>query len=175
MKRAPIRTDGPRELLCEGASHDLAYSHSNYFRPSASAQAQLIRDTYTRAGLEPTNPDHQPQYFEAHGTGTQAGDPVEAEAISTAFFPGQSAASDRLLVGSIKTIISHTEGTAGLAGLLKASLALQNAIIPPNLLFNRLNPKVEPFYTNLRIPTSAVAWPVVPKGSPRRASVNRYV
>ncbi|KAK4235121.1 hypothetical protein C8A03DRAFT_46686 [Achaetomium macrosporum] len=146
--------------------------------PSAAAQAQLIRDCYARAGLDPSNPLHRPQYFEAHGTGTQAGDPVEAEAISVAFFPGQTRAqrdADRLWVGSVKTIIGHTEGTAGLAGLLKASLALQNERIPQNLLFNRLNPKIEPFYSNLRVPTSATPWPPVAEGKPRRASVNRLL
>jgi hybrid polyketide synthase/nonribosomal peptide synthetase ACE1 len=108
--------------------------------------------------------------------GTQAGDPVEAEAIDTAFFPRQRVAksdSGRLFVGSIKTVIGHTEGTAGLAGIIKASLALQNSIIPPNMLFNRLNPKIEPFYKDLCIPTLPLAWPSVPHGCPRRASVNR--
>ncbi|KAK5992615.1 Polyketide synthase-nonribosomal peptide synthetase TwmB [Cladobotryum mycophilum] len=142
--------------------------------PSASAQAQLIRDCYARAGLDLTDPAHHPQFFEAHGTGTPAGDPIEAEAISTAFFPHGERSPEPLLVGSIKTVIGHTEGTAGIAGLLKASLALRKAIIPPNLLFNRLNPQIEPFYNNLHIPTSLTPWPAVPKGSPRRASVNSF-
>ncbi|PSR80559.1 hypothetical protein BD289DRAFT_440531 [Coniella lustricola] len=150
--------------------------------PSASAQAQLIRDCYRRAGLDPTNPKHRPQYFEAHGTGTQAGDPVEAEAISSAFFPAceQAIAQDRtderppLYVGSCKTVIGHTEGTAGLAGLLKASLALQNGIIAPNLLFHRLNPRIVPFYSHLQIPTAALPWPEVEQDTPRRVSVNSF-
>ncbi|KAF4631137.1 hypothetical protein G7Y89_g6997 [Cudoniella acicularis] len=148
--------------------------------PSASAQAQLIRDCYERAGLDPTNPAHRPQYFEAHGTGTPAGDPIEAEAISSAFFPNGPNKSPAprppvpLFVGSIKTVIGHTEGTAGLAGIFKASLALQNAAIPPNLLFNHLNPRVEPFYDNLSIPTSLTPWPDVARGSPRRVSVNSF-
>ncbi len=79
-----------------------------------------------------------------------------------------------LHVGSIKTVIGHTEGTAGLAGVLKASLAIQNKIIPPNLLFERLSPTVAPFYNNLLIPTSATPWPELPAGVPRRASVNSF-
>jgi hybrid polyketide synthase/nonribosomal peptide synthetase ACE1 len=70
--------------------------------------------------------------------------------------------------------VGHTEGTAGLAGLLKASLALQSAMIPPNMLFDQLNPKIEPFYTNLKIPTTAQPWPALPPGVPRRASVNSF-
>ncbi|KAI0106406.1 hypothetical protein GGR51DRAFT_517601 [Nemania sp. FL0031] len=147
--------------------------------PSALAQAQLIRDCYARAGLDSTNPKHQPQYFEAHGTGTQAGDPIEAEAISAAFaLKGEKNtgewSSSPMFVGSIKTVVGHTEGTAGLAGVLKASLALQNSIIPPNILFRCLNPRIEPFYDNLRIPVSLTPWPTVPGGNPRRASVNSF-
>jgi hybrid polyketide synthase/nonribosomal peptide synthetase ACE1 len=110
------------------------------------------------------------------GTGTPAGDPIEAEAISTAFFknnPPAGGITDRLFVGSIKTVVGHTEGTAGLAGLLKASLALQNGVIPPNRLFQNLAPSVKPFYDNLEIATIAKPWPNVEGNGPRRASVNR--
>lgn len=136
---------------------------------------QVIRDCYKRAGLDLRNPEDRPQYFEAHGTGTTAGDPIEAEAISSAFFPNGGADNlpSPLFVGSVKTVIGHTEGTAGLAGVFKASLAIQNATIPPNLLFNRLNPHIEPFYDNLRIPMLPTPWPEVAGNSPRRVSVNR--
>ncbi|KAL4902785.1 hypothetical protein BDW74DRAFT_186745 [Aspergillus multicolor] len=141
--------------------------------PSAKAQAALIRDTYARAGLDPTKQSDRPQYFEAHGTGTKAGDPQEAEALMRAFFPGPDSDGE-LLVGSIKTVVGHTEGTAGLAGLIKACLALQNATVPPNLLFNQLNPDLEPFTSHLRVPTANVPWPDLPDGEPRRASVNSF-
>jgi hybrid polyketide synthase/nonribosomal peptide synthetase ACE1 len=112
--------------------------------------------------------------------GTPAGDPVEAEAISTAFF-GETAnyqrkgdQEDPLYVGSIKTVIGHTEGTAGLAAVLKASLALQNALIPPNLLLNELSPTVLPFYNDLEILQVAKNWPQLPENAPRRVSVNSF-
>lgn len=79
-----------------------------------------------------------------------------------------------MYVGSIKTIIGHTEGTAGIAGIMKASLAVQKGQIPPNLLFNRLSPAVAPFYNNLEIPVTLQDWPPVPPGSPRRASINSF-
>lgn len=111
-------------------------------------------------------------------TGTKAGDPREAEAIQRCFGPDSSNTSHRpehpLYVGSIKTVIGHTEGAAGLAGLLKASLAIQHGVIPPNLLFNKLSTLVEPFYNGLCIPTSPVAWPTLPKGVPRRVSINSF-
>lgn len=140
--------------------------------PSAEAQADLIRKTYERAGLDPVKDGCQ--YFECHGTGTQAGDPVEARAIADAFFPdGTSVKETSLYCGSIKTVIGHLEGGAGLAGLLKVSLAIQNKTVPPNLHFNSLSPAVEPYCGHLRIPTSAIPWPDT-HGQPLRASVNSF-
>ncbi|KZF23885.1 putative equisetin synthetase [Xylona heveae TC161] len=142
--------------------------------PSAAAQAALIRETYARAGLDLDNPEDRPQFFHAHGTGTPAGDPQEAEAISRAFYPNGASDTDKLYVGSIKTIIGHTEGTAGLASLLGSSLALQHNVIPPNMHFNNLNPRIEPFYRGLEVPTSAKPWPKLLPGQPRRASINSF-
>ncbi|KAE8373286.1 putative hybrid NRPS/PKS enzyme [Aspergillus bertholletiae] len=145
--------------------------------PSSSAQAALIRDTYRKAGLNLADARDRPQYFEAHGTGTPAGDPTEAGAIYSAFFPvdmPKTPGSDPLYVGSIKTVVGHTEGTAGLAGLLKASLALQHATIPPNRLFERVSSTVKPFYGDLQIATAAKKWPIADPNGPRRASVNSF-
>lgn len=114
------------------------------------------------------------------GTGTPAGDPQEAEAISSAFFGKERTSSDSpdaddvLFVGSIKTVVGHTEGTAGIAGLMKASLAVQNGVVPPNLLFDKLSLKVSPFYQHLRIVQEAIPWPKIPSGQPRRVSVNSF-
>ncbi|KAF5580873.1 polyketide synthase [Fusarium subglutinans] len=127
--------------------------------PSPTAQAELIRSTYTKAGLNLRLKSDRPQYFEAHGTGTQAGDPREAEAVSTVFFPKGSIYDRKLTVGSVKTLIGHLKGSAGLAGVLKTSQALQHGQIPANVHFKTLNPKIEPFYGNLQT---------------RRASVNSF-
>ena len=148
--------------------------------PSATAQRALIHSTYAKAGLDISQPTDRPQYFEAHGTGTPAGDPVEAEAISSAFFGNEKknlqpdSNGHPLYVGSIKTVLGHTEGTAGVAAVLKASLAIQNSCIPPNLLFNTLSPSVAPFYDGLEIRRSATSWPLVTQTQPRRASVNSF-
>ncbi|KAI9738829.1 MAG: putative Hybrid PKS-NRPS biosynthetic cluster [Cirrosporium novae-zelandiae] len=145
--------------------------------PSHTAQERLIRETYERAGLDINNKNDRCQYFEAHGTGTPAGDPIEAEAVSRAFFGPECKGPDPddiLHVGSIKTVVGHTEGAAGLAGVLKVALALQKRVIPPNLHFKHLSPRVQPFYHNLRICTSSIPWPAVADGCPRRACVNSF-
>ncbi|SPO05365.1 related to polyketide synthase [Cephalotrichum gorgonifer] len=143
--------------------------------PSADAQATLIRQTYRRAGLDPENNSRdRPQFFEAHGTGTKAGDPKEAAAIHRCLGVHTADEAEPLYVGSVKTVIGHTEGAAGLAGLLKASGIIQRGFIPPNLLFDRLNPDIEPFYKGLEVPTSLRPWPQLPEGVPRRVSVNSF-
>ena len=159
--------------------------------PSPDAQASLIRSTYRRAGLDLADPADWCQYFEAHGTGTPVGDPREAQAIHSAFFspaPGNSAASsiqpdvnETLLVGSIKTVVGHTEGAAGLAGILKVMLAMKNAQVPPNLHMLTLNPTVAPFCTpsathkgHLEVVSALRSWPERPAGQPMRASVNSF-
>ncbi|KAI1350261.1 hypothetical protein F5Y01DRAFT_326635 [Xylaria sp. FL0043] len=152
--------------------------HSNGITvPSAAAQTALIRQTYAKAGLDPENsPWDRPQFFEAHGTGTKAGDPKEAAAIYECFGKQNHSSSGEthLYVGSIKTVVGHLEGSAGLAGLLKGSVSLQQGFIPPNLLFNRLNPDIEPFYKGLCVPTQLTPWPALPEGVPRRVSVNSF-
>ncbi|KAK3373153.1 hypothetical protein B0T24DRAFT_529456 [Lasiosphaeria ovina] len=142
--------------------------------PSAVAQAALIRKTYARAGLDLEDLRDRPQYFEAHGTGTKAGDPKEAGAIFECFAKGSASTGPPLYVGSVKTVIGHTEGAAGLAGLLKGVASIQNGLIAPNLLFNRLNPAIETFYQCLKVPTSLTPWPKLPEGVPRRVSINSF-
>ncbi|KAK3988690.1 lovastatin nonaketide synthase [Cladorrhinum sp. PSN332] len=142
--------------------------------PSSVAQADLIRKTYAKAGLDLSNPLDHPQFFEAHGTGTNAGDPKEAAAIYECFSENTNNKSEPLYVGSVKTVIGHTEGAAGLAGLLKGVASIQNGVIPPNLLFNRLNPAIEPFYKGLKVPTALTPWPKLPEGVPRRVSINSF-
>ncbi|KAI1332856.1 hypothetical protein F5Y16DRAFT_128616 [Xylariaceae sp. FL0255] len=145
--------------------------------PSSSSQKALIRSVYHRAGLDPSKHSDQPQYFEAHGTGTPAGDPIEAAGIHAAFFPNDSStrpSQDPMYVGSVKTVIGHTEGSAGIAGILKTSLALKHACILPNLHFNKLSTSLKQFYENFEISTQIKPWPKIERGGPRRASVNSF-
>ncbi|CAI6337899.1 unnamed protein product [Periconia digitata] len=133
-------------------------------KPSSTSQAELIRATFVKAGLRLSDPDDQCQFFEAQGTGTQSGDIIEAEAIHDVFHSTVSSQNlkQKLYVGSIKTVIGHLEGTAGIAGLLKASLSIQNGVISPNLQFSSLNPGIVSNYTQLHVPTNSHAWPTLP-------------
>ena len=133
--------------------------------PNSRAQEHLIRKTYKNAGLS-TN---DTQYFEAHGTGTQAGDPRETRAIGAVFAPNRS---EPLHVGSVKTNIGHLEGASGLAGIIKTTLALEEHKIPPNMLFNNPNPNIDFENWKIAVPTKAVDWK--PTHGIRRASINSF-
>lgn len=99
--------------------------------PSRDAQRSLIQATYREARLDPS----ETHFFEAHGTGTVAGDRVEAEALASALGTATRPAQDPLNVGSVKTIIGHTEGCSGVAGIMHAVMVLRNKAILPNCNF----------------------------------------
>lgn len=134
--------------------------------PSASAQEDLIRNVYAAAGLDPKDT----RMLEAHGTGTSAGDPIEASAAAKIFGPHRSAA-DPLYIGAIKSGVGHLEGGAGVAGVIKSVLVLESGIIPPNVNFEKPNPKVPVKRWNLKFPLENTPWPA--EGT-RRISVNSF-
>jgi acyl transferase domain-containing protein len=105
--------------------------------PSKSAQEDLIRRLYTEAGLE----TRETSYVETHGTGTQAGDPLEAGALASIFAEGRST-DNPLIIGSVKTNIGHTEGLSGLPSLIKTVLMLEHQTIVPNCNFEKPNPHI---------------------------------
>ena len=115
-------------------------------QPSGTAQERLIRQTYKAAGL-----DMGPvRYFEAHGTGTQVGDPTEAKSVASAF-KGSRPPGDPLYVGSVKPNIGHLEGASGLASLIKTILILEKALIPPNIWFEKVNPRIQEHEWNIKV------------------------
>ncbi|KAK8009898.1 hypothetical protein PG990_008863, partial [Apiospora arundinis] len=135
-------------------------------QPSEQAQLDLLRDTYRVAGLDVADTD----YVEAHGTGTPVGDPIEAAAVGQAFRDGRKL--DRpLYMGSVKANIGHLEGASGMAGVIKAVLALEKAVIPPLALFEKANPAIDVAGLQLAFPQKAVPWPVT---DVRRASVSSF-
>ena len=135
--------------------------------PNPDAQASMIRSVYEKAGLEYA----QTQYFEAHGTGTPVGDPLELSALGSTFGKANRDPEQPLYVGSVKTNIGHLEGCAGLAGLLKTILCLENNVIVPSLNFKKPNPKLRLDECGLRNPTTLLPWPT---NCVRSASVNSF-
>ena len=122
--------------------------------PSASAQEVLIREAFRDADVAP----REVQYVEAHGTGTRVGDPIEAAAIGRVLSSGRGPANP-CLIGSVKTNIGHLEAAAGIAGLIKTSLALHHRMIPPSLHFNTANPDIPLEDLGLRVVTKLEPWP----------------
>ena len=122
--------------------------------PSGDAQAHVIEAALARAGLQPEDVD----YLEAHGTGTPVGDPIEANAAAAAYGPGRPA--DRpLLIGSVKTNIGHLESAAGVAGFMKAALALKHGVIPRHLNFETPNPAMDWDRLPLKVTAAEMDWP----------------
>jgi acyl transferase domain-containing protein len=103
-------------------------------QPSPEAQADLIRRIYRENNLDPG----LTRYFEAHGTGTAVGDPIEADAIHRVFSEHR-AESDPLYIGAVKSNVGHLEAASGLAGVIKSVLVLERGIIPPIALLRDIN------------------------------------
>jgi len=135
--------------------------------PNGPAQEAVIRRALANANLQP----HQVQYVEAHGTGTSLGDPIEVQALAAVL--GQNRPADQpLALGSVKTNVGHLEAVAGIAGLLKAALALQQREIPPHLHLQELNPFIAWADMPLTVPTVRTPWPHTTDR--RRAGVSSF-
>ncbi len=131
--------------------------------PSLQAQQEMMHDALAKSGIRRS----EIGYVEAHGTGTRVGDSIEAESLGTAY------GHPDLLVGSVKTNIGHTESAAGIAGLIKAALAVFHAKIPPNLHFTNPNSNIDFDSLGLRVPVETMSWDR-PANSPRIAAVNSF-
>ena len=135
--------------------------------PNEQAQEKLIRQALKNGKVEP----NQISYIEAHGTGTFLGDPIEMGALATTLGEGRSP-QQPLIVGSAKTNIGHLEAAAGIAGLIKIVLSLQNQEIPPHLNFNQPNPHIPWQEIPVVIPTEVTPWSVGEKS--RLAGVSSF-
>ncbi|WP_406281201.1 SDR family NAD(P)-dependent oxidoreductase [Nocardia sp. NBC_00881] len=121
--------------------------------PSVAAQAAVIRAALAAADVEPVSVG----YVELHGTGTPAGDPVEAQALGETYGVGRPEGSP-LVVGSVKTNIGHLEGAAGIAGLIKTALCLRYRELAPSLNFHTPNPRIPLDALGLRVQTTTQHW-----------------
>jgi len=138
-----------------------------YTAPAIDGQAKVIETAQMRAEVDPRSI----HYIEAHGTGTELGDPIEIAALTQAF---RKATADKnfCAIGSVKTNIGHLGAAAGVAGLIKAVLALKHKQIPPSLHYEKPNPKIDfaasPFFVNTELR------PWESNGNPRRAGVSSF-
>ncbi|MGH8547084.1 MAG: type I polyketide synthase, partial [Methylococcales bacterium] len=159
-------------IIRGSASNNDGSTKIGYTAPSIEGQAEATGEAIALAGIDSDSIG----YVEAHGTGTELGDPIEVASLSKAF---RSTAADPdkpstqfCALGSVKTNIGHLNHAAGVAGLIKTTLALHHKQIPPNLNFERPNPVIDfansPFYVN----TVLREWPA--GEAPRRAGVNSF-
>lgn len=134
--------------------------------PSEEAQQSAIAAALRRARIRP----NEIGYVEAHGTGTPVGDPVEMRALAKALATDR-AASDPLLVGSVKTNIGHLEAGAGVAGLIKTALVLKHGYIPANLHLVKAHSQIPLADLNIDVPRSGRPFPACQR---RMAGVNSF-
>ncbi|MCA9212303.1 MAG: HAD-IIIC family phosphatase [Planctomycetales bacterium] len=121
-----------------------------YTAPSVDGQAGAIARAHQVAGITADTIS----YMEAHGTGTPLGDPIEIDAL-TRTFRLTTDKKQYCAIGSVKTNIGHLDVAAGVAGLIKVSLALENKLLPPSLNFEEPNPNIDfensPFFVNTKL------------------------
>ncbi|HEX8274264.1 MAG TPA: non-ribosomal peptide synthase/polyketide synthase [Longimicrobiaceae bacterium] len=133
--------------------------------PRREGQAAAIADALAAAGVAPA----EVSYVEAHGSGTEVGDPIEVAALASAFGEGKPGSC---ALGAVKSSIGHLDAAAGVVGLIKTVLALQHGEIPPAPYFSRANPRIDfersPFYVTPELR------PWTRDGAPRRAGVSSF-
>ena len=137
--------------------------------PSVKSQSELEREIYEKYAIDPDSIS----YVEMHGTGTKLGDPIELEALATVF-QERTQRKQYCAIGSVKSNIGHTSAAAGVAGLHKVLLAMQQKKLVPTLHFQQPNEHFDfaasPFYVNTRVQD----WHTAAPGIPRRAAVSSF-
>ncbi|MGT0193983.1 amino acid adenylation domain-containing protein [Burkholderia pyrrocinia] len=155
LKRlADALADGDRVLgIVRGTAVDQGGAGGGLTVPSRDSQERVIRRALNQAGLAPGDVS----YVEAHGTGTSLGDPIEVEALAGVYGPGR-AATEPLVIGSVKTNIGHLESASGIAGLIKVLLSFEHDRIPAHLHFTQPNPHTPWQDIPIRVAADPVAW-----------------
>ena len=159
--------DAVRAVVRATAINNDGAGKVGFTAPSVDGQARVIAEALALARIDPATVG----YVETHGTGTPLGDPIELAALAQAFRaaagrPGSCA------LGSIKTNLGHLGSAAGVAGLIKAVLALEHGAIPPSLHFHTPNPRIDFAGSPFHVASHLIPWPR--DGHPRRAGVSSF-
>ncbi|KOU26598.1 hypothetical protein ADK52_09140, partial [Streptomyces sp. WM6372] len=126
---------------------------ASFTAPTVGGQADVITEALAAAEVGPEDID----YVEAHGSGTVIGDSIEVQALSRAFGGAGSCA-----LGSVKANIGHLDAAAGIAGLIKTTLALEHELLPPSLNYQRGNPDIDFTNSPFHVQAHATPWPRTP-------------
>jgi acyl transferase domain-containing protein len=140
---------------------------AGYTAPSIEGQAAAIAAAHSRAGVDARSIT----FVEAHGTATPLGDPIEIAAL-TRVFRQSTAERGFCRLGALKANLGHLDAAAGVAGLIKAVLALQHRELPPLVNFRAPNPQLDLARSPFTASAEAAAWPAGP--TPRRAGVSSF-
>jgi acyl transferase domain-containing protein len=168
LREALADRDHVRAVILGAALNNDGSLKVGYTAPSVDGQAAVITLAHAMAAIDPETIT----YLEAHGTGTELGDPIEIAALTQAF---RTATERRefCALGSVKTNIGHLDAAAGVAGLIKTVLALEHGVLPPSLHFSEPSPRIgfagSPFYVN----ASRAEWKRAGE-NPRRAGVSSF-
>lgn len=165
---AALRDGDQIHAVIKGSALNHGGRANNPTSPRTLLQTAVVQSAWKDAGISPETVG----YIEAHGTGTLIGDPIETEALKKAFKPFTDK-KGTCAIGSVKANIGHTEGTAGVAGVIKAILCMKHGFIPAMPEFKELNPYLKLENSPLYVNREGREWSE-PAGHPRRAGISAF-
>ena len=167
LKDALHEGDRIYAVIIGSATNNDGVQKASFTAPSVQGQERVVLDALATAGVSP----EAISFIEGHGTGTLLGDPIEVKALTRVF---RSVTEEKgfCALGSVKSNFGHLDAAAGIAGLIKAVLALHHKQLPPTVHFEKPNPNIRfeetPFYVNKAL----AEWET--NRLPRRAGVSAF-
>lgn len=159
--------DPIRAVIRGSAINNDGAAKIGYTAPSVTGQSEVIRAALAAAEVHPDTVG----MVEAHGTATPLGDPIEVAALTKAYRAAGATGIGYCALGSLKGNVGHLDSAAGVAGVIKATLAVESNLIPPSPHFTEPNPEIDfansPFYVSTELHA-------FPDRGPRRAGVSSF-